>query len=197
MARKSFKGAKEKRDSGAFVSVPLSVLNSRAYLKAGAHARMLLFDLLTQYRGDNNGDLCAAWKFMQPRGWRSENTRGKAKRELLALELIVETRKGARPNKASLYALTWYALDPCGGKLDMKPQSFPRGAYRLLDAMPAIRVKNASLATPAVVGSVPTATPAVAMRGKNGFSLLRQPQCSIDLPSLSGDVQGIGNQARL
>lgn len=27
-----------------------------------------------------------------------------------------ETRKGARPNKASLYAVTWCALDHCGGK---------------------------------------------------------------------------------
>ena len=150
MSRKSFKGGKDKRDGGAFVSVPLSVLNSRAYLKASSHARMLLFDLLAQYRGENNGDLCAAWKFMQPRGWRSEETLGKAKRELLDLELIVETRKGARPNKASLYALTWYALDLCGGKLEMKPQAFPRGAYRLLDPMPAIRAKNASLTTPPV-----------------------------------------------
>lgn len=150
MARKSFKGGKEKRDGGAFVSVPLSVLNSRAYLDASPYSRMLLFDLLAQYRGDNNGDLCAAWKFMKPRGWRSEATLNGAKRQLLELELIVETRKGARPNKASLYALTWYALDHCSGKLDMKPQAFPRGAYRLRDPMPAIRIRNASLATPPV-----------------------------------------------
>ena len=45
MARKSFKGGKDKRDGGAFVSVPLSVLNSRAYLNTSAHGRMLLFDL--------------------------------------------------------------------------------------------------------------------------------------------------------
>lgn len=150
MSRKSFKNGKDKRDGGAFVSVPLSVLNSRAYLTTSAYSRMLLFDLLSQYRGNNNGDLCAAWKLMRPRGWRSESTLDKAKRELLRLELIVETRKGARPNKASLYALTWYALDHCDGKLDMTSQSYPRGAYKLLDPMPAIRVKNASLTTPPV-----------------------------------------------
>ena len=71
MSRKPFKGAKDKRDGGGFVTVPLSVLNSRAYIEATPHARMLLFDLFVQYRGSNNGDLCAAWKFMQPRGWRS------------------------------------------------------------------------------------------------------------------------------
>ena len=147
MARKSFKGGKDKRDGGAFVSVPLCVLNSRAYTEASPYARMLLFDLFAQYRGDNNGDLCAAWKFMQPRGWRSELTLQRAKTELLTLGLIVETRKGARPNKASLYAVTWCALDNCNGKLDISPASFSRGAYRLRDSLPLIAVKNGGLTT--------------------------------------------------
>ncbi|MES2353279.1 MAG: hypothetical protein V4568_02570 [Pseudomonadota bacterium] len=152
MSNKRFKEAKQKRDAGAFVAIPVAVLNSAAYCKASAYARMLLFDLLVQYRGDNNGDLCAAWKFMKPRGWRSEATLNKAKHELLDLGLIAETRKGARPNKATLYAVTWCALDPCNGKLDISPQSFPRGAYRLCDPLPAMKpIKNASLTTPRVV----------------------------------------------
>lgn len=146
-ANRRYKEARDKRDGGIFVTVPLSVLDSRAYIEAGAYARMLLFDLLQQYRGNNNGDLCAAWKLMRPRGWRSEATLNKAKRELLELGLIVETRKGARPNKASLYALTWYALDDCGGKLDISPQAFPRGAYRRRNPPPAL-VKGASPTTP-------------------------------------------------
>ena len=137
MTKKLFKGAKDKRDSGAFVSVPLAVLNSQAYVQSSPYARMLLFDLFAQYRGNNNGDLCAAWKFMKARGWHSETTLSKAKQELMKLGLIVETRKGARPNKASLYAVTWYALDHCNGKLDISPNGFPRGAYRLLDRLPA------------------------------------------------------------
>lgn len=145
MAYKSFRGGKDKRDSGAFVSVPLCVLNSRAYTEASPYARMLLFDLFAQYRGDNNGDLCAAWKFMQPRGWRSELTLQRAKRDLLELGLIVETRKGARPNKASLYAVTWCDLDYCKGKLDISPLAFPRGAYRLRDSVPLLPIKNGAL----------------------------------------------------
>lgn len=141
--------------------MPLSVLNSRAYCLANAYARMLLLDLFAQYRGDNNGDLCLAWKFMQPRGWKSEATLNKAKRDLLDLGLIVETRKGARPNKASLYAVTWCDLDDCKGKLDMAPNAFPRGRYRLRDPLPAIMAKNASLTTPAVVADTPNAPPAV------------------------------------
>ncbi len=145
MANKRYKDARDKRDGGAFVTVPLSVLRSRAYIEAGAHARMLLFDLLEQYRGNNNGDLCAAWKFMKPRGWRSEATLNKGKRELLERGLIVETRKGARPNKASLYAVTWYALDDCGGKLDISSQAFPRGAYKLHNPRPALAKASALL----------------------------------------------------
>jgi len=121
-------------------------MNARSYIEASPHARMLLFDLFSQFRGNNNGDLCAAWKFMRPRGWRSEGTLNKAKKQLLALGLIVETRKGARPNKAGLYAVTWCALDDCGGKLDITPKSFPRGAYRLRDPLPPIQPKNATVA---------------------------------------------------
>ena len=96
---KRFKDASAKRDGGAFIKVPLAVLNSTAYLGLGAHARMLLFDLAAQYRGDNNGDLCAAWKVMRPRGWKSEDTVNRAKRALLASCLIVETRPGAAPEQ--------------------------------------------------------------------------------------------------
>lgn len=151
MARKRFKGASEKRDGGTFVIIPLAVLTSRAYLDASPHARMLLFDLLAQYRGNNNGDLCAAWRLMKPRGWRSPVTLNKAKRELLELGLIVETRKGARPNKASLYALTWHALDECSGKLDLSSKAFPRSAYLKRNTPPPLKPKNALLSTPAVV----------------------------------------------
>ena len=108
---------------------------------------MLLFDLVAQYRGENNGDLSAAWSQMQARGWKSKETLFKAKSELIALGLIVETRKGARPNKASLYACTWMALDHCGGKLEIKPQGFPRGAYKLLEPVPLPPLKNAVLRT--------------------------------------------------
>lgn len=144
MARsKKFKGAKDKRDAGSFVIIPLSVLNGAAYLSVSAHARMLLFDLYAQYNGSNNGDLCAAYSMMKPRGWRSTHTLLSAKRELLEAGLIFETRKGARPNLASLYAVTWNDLDECGGKLDVTPRVFPRSAYRLKDRPPALPKKNA------------------------------------------------------
>ncbi|CAG1013308.1 hypothetical protein ANAEL_04665 [Anaerolineales bacterium] len=154
MARSRYKNAAEKRDGGGHVAIPFAVLNGAAFIGLSAHARMLLFDLAAQYRGNNNGDLCMAFKMMKPRGWKSEETLGKAKLELLESGLIVETRKGARPNKCSLFALTWYALDDCDGKLDISARSFPRGAYKLKDRPPVMvssGIKNASLTTAGVV----------------------------------------------
>jgi len=154
MSKSRYKNAKEKRDGNEHIGVPHCVLDGAAYLSLNAHARMLLWDLAAQYRGNNNGDLCMAWKLMRKRGWKSEGTLCKAKLELLEACLIVETRKGARPNKCSLFALTWYALDDCDGKLDMSVRSFPRGAYKLKDHPPVMVSsgrKNASLTTAGVV----------------------------------------------
>lgn len=133
-----WKDAANKRDGGKFFAIPDSVLNGAAYISLTAHARMLLFDLYAQYKGNNNGDLCAAYSMMKPRGWKSQHTLQNAKKELLDAELICETRKGARPNKAGLYAVTWQALDDCGGKLEISPRGFNRGAYRLKEPPPAI-----------------------------------------------------------
>lgn len=139
MARnKRYKDAADKRDGGQFYAIPHSVLNGAAYLSVSSHARMLLFDLIAQYKGDNNGDFCAAYSMMKQRGWKSQHTLLNAKRELLNVGLIEETRKGARPNLASLYAVTWLALDECNGKLDITPAGFHRGAYKLKDPPPPI-----------------------------------------------------------
>lgn len=160
MGAKGFKGAAKKRDGGRFLALPWDVLESRAYLVLSPYAVKLLIDLAAQYRGNNNGDLGMAWKIMRPRGWRSEETLHKAKRELLKAGLIFETRKGARPNKASLYGLTFFDLDYCKGKLDITAQGFPRGAWRLLDPVPPLNPtkgplrrtqKNADVAMPGVV----------------------------------------------
>lgn len=128
--RSRWKESRTKREPGLFVALPHAVLNSAAFLALSPHGVKLLIDLALQYRHDNNGDLCAAWRLMQPRGWRSEETLAKAKKELLEVGLLVETRKGGRPNRASLYALTYYTLDHCNGKLDITPAGFPQGAWR-------------------------------------------------------------------
>lgn len=136
MARKAYRGGKYKGPPGGYIAFPHVVLNSQAYLGLSSYGRMLLMDLAAQYKGNNNGDLCAAWKLMKKRGWHSEATLAKAKKELLASDLIVETRMGARPNRATLFALTWRELDFCDGKLEMQPNEFPYGKWRLRERVP-------------------------------------------------------------
>ncbi|NEX61728.1 hypothetical protein [Noviherbaspirillum galbum] len=131
MTKRRHKDAKQKRDGGGFIAVPLSVLDCPAYLALSPGAVKLLWDIASQLRGDNNGRLYCAWVVMSARGWHSQTTLMKAKSELLESGLLFETRKGARPNKAAWYAVTWLALDEIDG-MDVKPTAFPRGAYRHL-----------------------------------------------------------------
>ena len=155
------KHAKHNRDPGQFAAIPFSVLDSRAFLNCGAHSRMLLLDLCRQFRGNNNGDLCVPWKHMKDRGWKSQETLSKAKRELLRWGLIVETRKGGFPNKASLYALTWLGLDHCNGKLDISNKGFPRSKYLMWNE-PHVHKHKKSLNTVTVSETNPITTVTVA-----------------------------------
>lgn len=129
MSKRRFKNAGQKRDGGGFIAVPLSVLDCPTYTNLSTAATKLLWDAAAQLRGDNNGHLYCAWVVMAARGWKSEATLNRAKKELLNSGLLFETRKGARPNKAAWYAVTWMALDEITG-MDISASSFPRGAYR-------------------------------------------------------------------
>lgn len=158
MAGKRYKHGKTKRERGAFLAIPATVLNSHAYARLSPYAVKLLLDLGSQYRGDNNGDLSAAWKLMHPKGWRSEETLAKAKQELLRAGFLIEMRKGRRPNVCSLYALTWQRLDP-SNKYDAGPGAFQFGAWKANELIPSIRPR-----LPASGGKIaPLTTPAVAV----------------------------------
>lgn len=134
-----------RRDAGAFIQVPLAVLNSTAYKNLSGSAKVLLWDVVGQYKGDNNGRLLTGWKIMsEDRLWVSKATLSRAKSELLKSGLLFETRKGARPNKSSWCAATWWHINWIIG-MDMREQEFPRGLYRDNDI-----VKNTSLSTDSV-----------------------------------------------
>lgn len=134
---KRWKEASAKRERGGFVPLPFAVIRSRSFAGLSAHAVKLLCDLLAQYRGDNNGDLCMAWKTMQERGWRSRDTLEKARRELIDRGWIVLSRQGGR-HQASLYAVTFFATDHCGGKLDIDATGSPTGNWKKDEPLPAL-----------------------------------------------------------
>lgn len=108
MTRPRFKGAKFDEQ---FVGIVRSVFDSGAYSQLSPHACKLLLDVACQYRGDNNGDLTAAWSVMSKRGWRSRTTLWRCKQELVELGFLYVTRIGRMPNTCELLALTWFRLD--------------------------------------------------------------------------------------
>ncbi len=58
--------------------------------------------------------LLLTMKQLSPRGWSSSDVVMGAKNELLKSKLIQQTVQGRRPNKASLYAITWLSDDDSG-----------------------------------------------------------------------------------
>lgn len=114
----------ERRIKGKFLAIPETVYNHEDFKSLSKRAIKLLIDLLTQYNGCNNGDLCAAMKIMKKRGWTSNDQRNKALKELLDKGIIVLSRQGGR-KKASLYAVAWKPIDECRGKLDISPTDKP------------------------------------------------------------------------
>jgi len=119
--------SKNRKISGKFFPLTENVLQSPEFKMLSAKAIKLLIDLGSSYNGHNNGDLSAAWKLMEQRGWKSRDTLHKAQKELESNFWIIRTRHGGR-NSANLFAITWLTIDYCKGKLDLilKEEDKPR-----------------------------------------------------------------------
>ena len=113
----------------SFVRIPHHVINHEHFRSLSPRATKLLIDLLAQYRGYNNGDLCAPLSLMRERGWNSSDQLHKAKNELIEKDVIIVTRQGGL-NKCSLYAVTWFPIDECYGKLDVAATALPPVAWK-------------------------------------------------------------------
>lgn len=117
------------RDAGGFAAIPWTVLDSSAYQGLSHPAKALMMEIARQYHGDDNGRMIVTLAYLGPRGWSSNDTISRAKRELLEAGLIYETVKGCRPHKASWYAATWWALDKLAGYDSGAEAGFVRSAY--------------------------------------------------------------------
>jgi hypothetical protein len=127
-ARRRKRGYTNGREPGGFIALPWSVLDSVAYQRLSHPAKALLLEVARQYHQDDNGRMLLSSNYLAPRGWRSPEVIIRAKRELLLAELIYETVKGHRPNKASWYAVTWQTLDKNPAYDAGAEQGFVRGA---------------------------------------------------------------------
>jgi hypothetical protein len=127
--------SRKKKGGPSFIKLLHWVMLDPAYRAASHRARSLLLDIGLQYNGKNNGKLVVCDKALKPLGWNSRDGLTKAKRELLELGLLVETRRGARPNRAAWYALGWLPLDVKDG-LDISPRSYVTLAARKIISRP-------------------------------------------------------------
>ena len=139
--RPRFKGSKYDEP---FVGIKRSVFDAPAFTALSPHACKLLLELVSQYRGDNNGDLSVVWSKLSKRGWRSRSTLWRCKAELIRAGFVYVTRIGHMPSTCELLALTWFPLD-VSRKFDPEALAcFEAKAYRAKTplAMPNIPAKR-------------------------------------------------------
>lgn len=124
--------------SGSYTPVPHALLDSAAFLGCSDRAKAMLFELLRQHNGRNNGrhQLAVGW-LRKERGWKSTRKIQQAKVELIDRGLIVKTRYGGLNAGPDLYALTWLPISDYRG-LDIKVGSYHPGQWRMLDPLPVM-----------------------------------------------------------
>lgn len=116
---------------GGFVGVPYDVFSSKDFKGLSVEAKALLFEVVGQYRGDNNGDLTPSFYVVGAALRWGKTRHAKAVAELRATRLIqvtTEARLGA-DGEPELWALSWFGLD-YSRKFDLLPKDFKRFWYR-------------------------------------------------------------------
>ena len=120
----------DRRIEGSFLMLPAGLLRHPQVHALSVHAKSLLLALIAQIRignegPKNNGNLSMTYAMMRSNyGFRSPLTLQKAKNELIANQIVIETRKGGR-HKCTLLALTCFAINECEGKMDCSPTDRP------------------------------------------------------------------------
>ena len=179
---------------GRFVGIPHWVLLDESYRAASDRARSLLLDVAMQYSGHNNGKLVVCAKALKPLGWRSADGIQKAKTELLALGLLIETRKGARPNKASWFALGWRPLEVKDG-IDITVNSYVTLAMRKNAALiPSCGIGAAKIAPSHGIRRASSIPPHGAIRAKSGGASIPPHGAYLDVAIPSEETEGVGHE---
>ena len=116
--------------SGGYSAIPHSVLDSLAFTGASDKAKALLFALMRQHNGANNGRLHLSSKWLAKQGYTCPASNIKTRKELLARGLIVQTLQGGLNMGADWFALTWLEISNFVG-LDLTLATYQRGKYLL------------------------------------------------------------------
>ena len=162
MARKN-KQARLESILGGYAAIPWAVLDSVSFKGASEKAKALLFALMRQHTGNNNGHLHLAKKWLYNHGWTCHENNSKARNELIDRGLVVQTKWGGLNIGSDLFALTWYDITNYVG-LDISAKGYSRGAYLLCNLAPTPRrkppVTKQNSRTDSRTSTVPTTVPA-------------------------------------
>ena len=126
--------------SGGYATIPWAVLDSQSFIGASDKAKALLFALMRQHNGENNGHLHLTKKWLYEKGWTCHENNSKSRNELIARGLIEQTKWGGLNAGADLFALTWHKISNYVG-LQIEPRGYRLSAYTLCDLPPTKRRK--------------------------------------------------------
>lgn len=120
---------------GLYGAIPHTVMDCNAFKGASYPARALLFELIRQHNGGNNGHLQLSFSWLQGRGWKSRDVIQRARDETIERGLLIQTRQGGLNIGASRYAVTWLRISNFVG-LDIQGKDYHPGAWGLMDTLP-------------------------------------------------------------
>jgi hypothetical protein len=135
MARKSKRLPEQ--ISGGYSAIPHAVLDSQAFMGASDKAKSLLFALIRQINGRNNGHLQLTDNWLKKQGWASASQNYKVRHELIERQLIIRTQKGGLNAGCHLYAVTWLDISNFVGT-ELSAQTYHKGAWGLCN-LPATK----------------------------------------------------------
>jgi len=120
------------RIKGLYSAIPHAVLDSQAFIGLSMRAKALLFDVMRQHSGRNNGHMQLTYTWLKSRGWSSADQIAKSTQELQDRKLIYKTKQGGLNIGPSFYALTWHHITNRVG-LDEDCKAHIVGAWRDCD----------------------------------------------------------------
>lgn len=117
---------------GLYGAIPYVVLDSVAFKGSSYPAKALIFELMRQHSGANNGHLHLSFSWLKSRGWKSRDVIQRARAELIERNLLIQTRQGGLNFGASRYAVTWLAISNFVG-LEIQAKNYHPGAWAFMN----------------------------------------------------------------
>jgi hypothetical protein len=120
---------------GGYTAIPWAVLDSAAFQGLPHPAKSLLYEVMRQHNGRNNGHFQLTNSWLRQRGLKSNDTNQRAKLALLGSQLLIQTRWGGRNMNADRFALSWLPISDFTG-LDIDRSTYRQGAWVLSNPVP-------------------------------------------------------------